>query len=57
MSVLVLAEHDHRSLKSSTLHTLAAAAKLGGDVHVLYLAAERARPPMVWEEASLGAIR
>ena len=35
MSVLVLAEHDHRSLKSSTLHTLAAAAKLGGEVHVL----------------------
>jgi electron transfer flavoprotein alpha subunit len=35
MSVLVLAEHDHRSLKSSTLHALTAAGKLGGDVHVL----------------------
>jgi electron transfer flavoprotein alpha subunit len=35
MSVLVLAEHDHHALKSSTLHTLAAASKLGPDVHVL----------------------
>ena len=35
MSVLILAEHDHRTLKSSTLHVVTAAAKLGGDVHVL----------------------
>ena len=35
MSVLVLAEHDHQALKTSTLHALSAAAKLGGDVHVL----------------------
>ena len=35
MSVLVLAEHDNRSLKSSTLHTITAAQRLGGDIHVL----------------------
>ena len=35
MPVLVLAEHDHRSLKSSTLNALSAAQKLGGEVHVL----------------------
>jgi len=35
MSILVLAEHDHTSLKSATLHTIAAAQKLEGDVHVL----------------------
>ncbi len=35
MSVLVLAEHDHASLKASTQHTITAATKLGGDVHVL----------------------
>jgi electron transfer flavoprotein alpha subunit len=31
----VIAEHDNGSLKSATLHTIAAARKLGGDVHVL----------------------
>ena len=35
MAVLVLAEHDNQTLKPSTLNTLAAAQKLGGDVHVL----------------------
>ena len=35
MSILVIAEHDHTSLKSATLHTIAAAQKLEGDVHVL----------------------
>jgi electron transfer flavoprotein alpha subunit len=35
MSVLVIAEHDHTSLKSATLHTITAALQLGGDVHVL----------------------
>ena len=35
MPVLVLAEHDHHALKSSTLHTLTAATQLGGEVHVL----------------------
>jgi len=35
MSVLVLAEHDNASLKPATLNTVAAAAKLGGDIAVL----------------------
>ena len=33
--ILVLAEHDNASVKSATAHAVAAASKLGGDVHVL----------------------
>src|SRR5689334_2121741 len=35
MSVLVVAEHDHQALKSATLNTVAAAQKIGGDIHLL----------------------
>jgi len=35
MSVLVIAEHDNQSVKSATLNTIAAAAKIGGDIAVL----------------------
>ena len=35
MTILVIAEHDNASLKAATLNTVAAAAKIGGDVHVL----------------------
>ena len=35
MSILVIAEHDHAALKAATLNTVAAAAKIGGDIHVL----------------------
>src|SRR5205807_5515858 len=35
MSVLVVAEHDNQSVKSATLNTVAAAAKIGGDIVVL----------------------
>ncbi len=35
MSVLLIAEHDNASLKDATHKTLAAAAGLGGDIHVL----------------------
>jgi len=35
MAILVIAEHDNKTLKSATLHTVTAATKLGGDVHVL----------------------
>lgn len=35
MSVLVLAEHDNKSLKAASLNTIAAATKLSGDVDVL----------------------
>ena len=35
MAILVIAEHDNSSLKSSTHHTLTAASKIGGEIHVL----------------------
>ena len=35
MTVLVLAEHDNHSLRPSTLNTVTAAAKCGGEVHLL----------------------
>jgi len=35
MSILVIAEHDNAELKPSTLHTITAAAALGGEIHVL----------------------
>ena len=35
MTILVIAEHDHASLKAATLNTVAAAARIGGDIHVL----------------------
>ncbi len=35
MSILVLAEHNNETLNASTLATLGAAKKIGGDIHVL----------------------
>jgi electron transfer flavoprotein alpha subunit len=35
MTILVIAEHDHQQLKAATLNTVAAAARIGGDIHVL----------------------
>jgi len=35
MSILVIAEHDNQTLKSATLHALAAATQIGGDVDLL----------------------
>jgi electron transfer flavoprotein alpha subunit len=35
MTTLVIAEHDHASLKSATLNAVTAAKACGGDVHVL----------------------
>jgi len=35
MTILVIAEHDHQQLKAATLNTVAAAVKIGGDIHVL----------------------
>lgn len=37
MTVLVIAEHDHATLKPATLNTVGAAAVLGGDIHVLVM--------------------
>ncbi|MFM7705114.1 MAG: electron transfer flavoprotein subunit alpha/FixB family protein, partial [Rubrivivax sp.] len=35
MASLVIAEHDNATVKGATLNTVTAAAKCGGDVHVL----------------------
>ena len=35
MTILVIAEHDHQSLKAATLNTVTAASKIGGEIHVL----------------------
>ncbi|HYN11192.1 MAG TPA: FAD-binding protein [Burkholderiales bacterium] len=35
MAVLVVAEHDHRTIRKATLNCVAAAQKLGADIHVL----------------------
>ncbi|MFP5382522.1 MAG: electron transfer flavoprotein subunit alpha/FixB family protein [Gammaproteobacteria bacterium] len=35
MATLVIAEHDNASVKGATLNTVTAAAKIGGDIHVL----------------------
>ena len=35
MGVLVIAEHDNKALKPATLNAVAAAAEIGGDIHVL----------------------
>jgi electron transfer flavoprotein alpha subunit len=35
MTILVIAEHDNKVLAPATLNTVAAAAKIGGDIHVL----------------------
>ncbi len=40
MTILVVAEHDNQTLKASTLHALAAAEAIGGDVHVLVAGAD-----------------
>lgn len=35
MAILVIAEHDNTSIKPATANTVTAAAKIGGDIHVL----------------------
>jgi electron transfer flavoprotein alpha subunit len=35
MSILVIADHDNQSIRGATLNTVAAAAKIGGDITVL----------------------
>ena len=52
MTTLVIAEHDNAQLKGATLNAIAAAAKLGGDVHVL-VAGSNAKP--VAEQAAAAA--
>ncbi len=40
MSILVIAEHDNANLKASTLNTVAAASRIGGEIHVLVAGAD-----------------
>ncbi|WP_186210339.1 electron transfer flavoprotein subunit alpha/FixB family protein, partial [Burkholderia gladioli] len=35
MTILIIAEHDNATIKAATLNTVAAAQKIGGDIHVL----------------------
>src|SRR6266536_3489818 len=42
MTILVIAEHDKAALKSATLHVVAAAQKIGGEIHVLVAGHESA---------------
>jgi electron transfer flavoprotein alpha subunit len=35
MTILIVAEHDNASIKAATLNTVAAAQKIGGDIHLL----------------------
>jgi electron transfer flavoprotein alpha subunit len=35
MTTLIIADHDNSALKSATLHTIGAAQKLGGEIHLL----------------------
>ena len=42
MAVLVIAEHEHGTLKGATLNTVTAATQCGGDVHVLVAGADAA---------------
>ena len=37
MRILILAEHNNKEVKSSTLNTISAAAKLGNEIEVLVI--------------------
>ena len=37
MAILVLAEHDNKEIKPATLNAVGAAAKIGGDIHVMVI--------------------
>jgi electron transfer flavoprotein alpha subunit len=40
MAILIIAEHNHQALKADTAKTVAAATKIGGDIHVLVVGFE-----------------
>src|SRR5918999_3089061 len=44
MAVLVVAEHDNKTVKKATLNTVAAAQKLGSEIHVLVAGHQAAEP-------------
>ena len=51
MTTLVIAEHDNASLKGATFNTVAAALKIGGDVHVLVAGHEAAAAAQAYKGA------
>jgi electron transfer flavoprotein alpha subunit len=42
MTILVIAEHNHTAIKGATLNTVAAAAQIGGEIHVLVAGSDAA---------------
>jgi electron transfer flavoprotein alpha subunit len=54
MTALVLAEHDNQHLRAATLNTITAAAKAGGEVHVLVVGAGCA--PAAQQAAQVGGV-
>ena len=55
MTILVVAEHTNAALAAATLNTVAAAQKIGGDIHVLVVGANAgaAAEAAAAEEAAL----
>jgi electron transfer flavoprotein alpha subunit len=56
MAVLVIAEHDNKTIKKATLNAVAAAKKLGSDVHVL-VAGHQATPAAKQASAIAGVAK
>ncbi|MGO8181884.1 electron transfer flavoprotein subunit alpha/FixB family protein [Rhizobium leguminosarum] len=54
MTILLLADHDNASLSDQTAKTLTAAAKIGGDIHVLV--AGKAAKPAAEQAAKLAGV-
>ena len=54
MPILILADHDNASLKPATAHAVTAAAKLGGDIHLLV--AGRNAAPAAEQAAKLAGV-
>jgi electron transfer flavoprotein alpha subunit len=54
MSVLVIAEHDNKTLNAVTLNIVTAATKLGGDIHVLV--AGQGASPVAEASAKVGGV-
>ena len=54
MPILILADHDNATLKPATAHAVTAAAKLGGDVHLLV--AGRNAAPATEQAAKLAGV-
>lgn len=56
MALLIVAEHDNASLKKATLNAIAAAQKIGGDIHVL-VAGVNAGPAAAAAAKAVGVIK